>query len=608
MHKKKHKKNIHHTEDVKNLKIFLVAVICVIVVIAFMPCLDNGFTDYDDDVYVYNNLLIRSLSLNNLKSIFTDFSVGNYLPLTILSHAIEYQFWELNPKGYHVVNLSLHVCNSILVFIFILLITKNTSISFLASLFFSIHPLRVETVAWIADRKDLLCTFFYLSSLIFYIKYKSLGRKNFFVLSIIFCILSLFSKGSAISLPFVLLLVDYFLGYKIDKKMFAEKIPFFTLAIIFGIIAIAARNVYAMELKEFRFSIFDKIFLNVHRLIFYYFLRNFLPINISLLLPNMDNQNPKLPSIFFIITSFISLFCLTVASILLLKKTKKIFFGFFFFLLTIIPVLNVVVLGYSADRFTYLPSIGIMFIIAEGFVFLLKKFENDNAKKNIIVVILAGIFFILGIQTWKRCHIWRDTITLMTDAIKNYPNEQQYYYNRANAYIKHGAYNNAISDYTKAISLDPKNFSALLNRGNAFIENKQYREAIDDFNMAINLEPKNPNAFINRGNAYHFLKDYNNAISDYTDAIYLDPKNAKAFFSRGNVYFKIGDIDKTISDMTIAIKLKPDYVEAYRNRLIAYYAKGETEKAEEDVKMLANLGYPLDAEFLELLRTNYSKK
>ncbi|MBI4648195.1 MAG: hypothetical protein HY738_16830 [Bacteroidia bacterium] len=272
MLKKKHKeKNIYKHErglHYKPLsKILLISVIAILCVISYLPAYKNNITNWDDDRYISKNPYITSLSFFNVKEIFSNFYFCNYHPLTMLSLALDYSIGGTSPFVFHFTNVLLHIINSLLVFWLVLLVLNDLKTAFFCGLLFGVHTLHVESVAWIAERKDVLYSLFYLLSFISYIKYIKLTRKdalpkisacaiavtpnevslrvrvNYYLLSLVLFIMSVLSKGMAVTLPLVLIATDYFYNRKLlSKKIIAEKIPFLIISLIFGIIAILAQK------------------------------------------------------------------------------------------------------------------------------------------------------------------------------------------------------------------------------------------------------------------------------------------------------------------------------------------------------------------------------
>lgn len=336
----------------KKLKIvILISLILIITFVAFLPSLKNGFVNWDDEIYVINNTAIKSLSVGNINKILTSFFVGNYQPLAILSYLLEYQFVKLNLFGYHLTNLILHLFNCLLVFWLIAMLSGRVSIALITSILFGVHPLLVESVAWISERKDVLYAVFFLGATICYLKYLREKQKlKYYLFSIFLFALSLLSKSMAITLPLVLLLIDYLLHRRHDKYMFIDKAPFFLLSLIFGIIAIYSQNSSEPSMQRGLYYLLTKFIILSYCIIFY-LNKIFMPIRLSCLYPYYGLENILLP--LFYPTMFI---ILLVAVIISCKYTKKFIFGSAFFLIIILPVLQFMPLGETivADRYKYI--------------------------------------------------------------------------------------------------------------------------------------------------------------------------------------------------------------------------------------------------------------
>ena len=217
--------------------------------IAFLPSLNNGFTNWDDEAYVVDNPDIKAFGLHHLKKVFSSIYVSNYQPLTMLTYMAEYRSFQLNPMVYHCTNVLLHIINCLLVFAFIYGLSGNYFTGLLVGLLFAVHPLRVESVAWIAERKDVLSSFFYFLSLLFYVRYMKKGGRKFYGFCLLSFLLSLLSKPMAVSQPFVLLLIDYVNDKKLDKKTLLDKIPFFAIAAVFVAITFLTQKVARVRFR-----------------------------------------------------------------------------------------------------------------------------------------------------------------------------------------------------------------------------------------------------------------------------------------------------------------------------------------------------------------------
>ena len=245
--------------------------ICFIVIITFIvffPSFKCGFTNWDDEDYVTKNSLVVS-NFIHVKEIFKTPVLLNYHPITMLTFALNYQFGKLNPVGYHLWNVLLHVLNTILVFVFIFIFTKrNLLMATIVALFFGIHPMHVESVAWVSERKDVLYVFFFLAALISYLYYKEKGKPIWYSITLLLFILSCLSKAMAVVFPFVLILIDYYTADSISqiaiwkRKTSIDKIPFFLISLVFGITAyVIQHNGKAMEFMN-HFTSFQRLVLS----------------------------------------------------------------------------------------------------------------------------------------------------------------------------------------------------------------------------------------------------------------------------------------------------------------------------------------------------------
>lgn len=616
----------------KKLKLIIgLSLLAVITFFVFLSGINNDFLKcWDDHIYVVDNVLIQELTWSNLQNIFSTYTLGNYHPLTLLVYAIEYSFFKVDPGGYHLVSILLHVVNCLLVCLLVYLLSGNLVVSLVSGLLFAIHPLRVESVAWIADQKDLLCAFFFFTTLILYLLSQTKKTYWYYWLSLCTFVLSILCKAMAITLPFLLIAIDYFRRRKFNRTFYLEKVPYFLLALGGGILAIVARQSYQYQLQETAFTLFEKIFINVHRLVFYYLLRIFAPIRIVSLKPYITGD-VALP-----IPAFILLIVIFLFIVFSLKHTKKIFMGSTFFLITLSPALFVVVLGYSADRFTYISSIGIIYIVAEGFNWL---YHHQNRYQRLVKTsLLVALFMIAGLcalATVRFGKIWQDCISLTSYFVRYYPDDPTVYVNRALAYEGKNQYDKAIADYDKALTINPTYPEALVNRGNVYVLKNElgfaiadythaleldslnaeayfrranvrylegeYEAALADYNEALEIDSTHAEIYFNRGNAYGRINDHINAIEDYTRTLDIDSLHTKAYYNRAAAYFYLQDYPKAIMDFTRVLKLDPTHTKAQNNRAIAHFFMGEYKKAWEDVRQLEKRGYKVHPDFLKAL-------
>lgn len=582
--------------------ILSVVLISFISFIAFIPSLRNGFTHWDDDVLVTENMTIRELSWHNLGHYFTSYYISTYIPLTLLSFAIEYRIAELNPQVYHTTNVVLHMFNCLLVFCLIYLLSKNIGVSLLVALFFGLHPLRVESVAWVTERKDVLFSLFFLATLIFYLLYHTTSKVRNYCLALVMFVLSALSKGMAITLPFVLLLLDHYTKRRFTRKLIFEKIPFFAVALVFGLLAVFAQFPSIARRTESLVNFPNTIFIAGRNLLFY-LLKLALPVRLSALYPYPELSGNALPIIFYV--SPVIVLGLALFIIFMRKHSRVLIFGSIFFLINIVTVIGIIPLAgdaIAADRYTYIPSIGIFFIVAAGFYHLYKK-NNIHAgfKKHFLLLIMIAVLGTFSILTWQRCKVWKDDMSLWQDALSKHPSSVAYN-GRGLAFYEIKQYDAAVSDFIQALRLDPDFATAYYNRGNAYDARKDYGKAIADYSKAIGYKPEYAKAYNNRGLTFGRIDQYQRAIDDFTEALRIDSTYARAYNNRGMTYGRLGENDQAISDFTRAVYLDPNYAKAYYNRAITYFVTGDYSKSLEDVNRSKELDYKVNPDFIKRLR------
>jgi tetratricopeptide (TPR) repeat protein len=517
----------------------------------FYPCIQNGFTNWDDPTYITDNPLIKEFTGTNIKKIFTGIYFSNYQPLHIFSYAIEYHFFRDHAAGYHAVSILLHVINTALVSWMVWLITGNRFITAFAGLLFGIHPLHVESIAWAAERKDLLYSLFFFLSVIFYLKYiQSKEKIRYFYFTFLFFILSIFSKTMAASLPPVLCLFDFYYGRKLNARLIIEKIPFFVVAIIMGLISVAASKESGSITGTAVSPLTDRIFFACDNLMMY-FVKLILPVNLSAYYPYPERTGGTLPLVYYISPVFsIGLLLLCFYS---LRFTRILFLCIAFFVLCIFLVLQLLPVGPAifSERYSYVPSAGFFLLLGLG----INRLAEKKQVKPIILTV-AGVWCLwLCTVTWQRNKVWKDSITLWNDVISQFDKALHAYNNRADAYYKAGNYEGAISDLNKAISLNSNYAMAWYNRGNAYGQLGKFREAWQDLDKAIQLDPENAGAINKRGQANAVLGNKDAAFNDFNRALALDPSNPEIYYNIGITWINSGNKEKACKALSEAVRM-----------------------------------------------------
>ena len=577
MHLKKHqagKNRMRNNRFNRNL-ILAVFIVTVITAVTFIPCLFNGFVNWDDNAYVVTNPAIRHLSLPGITKLFTSTFVSAYVPVTMVSFAAEYHFSGINPCPYHTTNFVLHIFNCVLVFFLIYAVSGNIAVAFITALFFGVHPLRVESVAWVSERKDVLYGLFFLAAFLTYIRSRESGRRAWYWTAFALFILSLFSKPAAVSFPLVLLCYEYLKKGNPDRTGLTGTVPFFACAAVFAAVNIFSQHTAIRHYNPVWFNI-----LIACRGLLFYIEKTIFPVKLSCIYPSPALNH--IPIIFFLSPVLVAV----CAGLVVLSRryTRVVIFGTLFFLAAILPSLQVVPVGnaIAADRYTYLPSIGLFYIAAEGFVILMRKqWRCSGIIKRVVATCLVLTIFMCIFLSWQRCKIWKNSFTLWFDAAEKYPGSQVVYCNLGAAYGDKGRNDQAISNCTRAIELDPNYADAYYNRGVAYSGKGNYDQTISDCTRAIELNLNYADAYGLRGSAYDHKGNYAMAVSDYTRAIELNRQDAKAYNNRGNIYCHMGSYGQAIADFTKIIELDPSAA-AYYNRGNAYKNNGNYDKAVSD--------------------------
>lgn len=458
---------------------FSCLLIAVIVAAAFYPSLANGFTNFDDNAYLTANPLVRSLAPENIRRIFTTTQPHTvFSPLVTLSFALEYHAWGLRPAGFHAVNLLLHVLNAILVFFLIRGISRSRGAAFFTGLLFAIHPLRVESVAWITERKDLLLAFFFLLALLFYVRYLKKGANRDYLATLLMFALAVLAKMSALVLPAALLLMDWKFAGRISRRRWLEKIPFAVILIVYGISSWHSIQAFSMHDPGGEPSV---TFRNSIWLIPFYLQKTLWPSRLSAHYPT-DMR-------FFMPPLWLSLL-LAIAVIggtfLALKGSRREgLWGWGFFLLTLLPAFGVIWHFFPvANRYSYLPAVGLSYVMVMAILAIGKTLRRWKTAGIIWLFLAVSSLALFGTVTFLRCQTWKDSLTLWNDVIGKYPMIPLAYNNRALALRDAGRLEEAVADYTRAIELLPDG-GFLWNRGMARLSGNQEEEAAADFHAAI---------------------------------------------------------------------------------------------------------------------------
>jgi len=557
-----------------------------IVFVVFYPSLSGQFIKtWDDYGYAVTNPYIDQLSWEAIKGMFTNPLFGAYNPLTTLSFAVEKHFFGSNPFVHHFNNLLLHLLNTVLVFWLAIRLRVKLEGAILMGALFAIHPMHVESVAWITERKDVLFAAFYLGSLISYTYYVKQNTPRYLLLTLFLMILSCFSKIQAVAIPLSMVMIDYYYRRKFHWRLIVEKVPFFFLSLTFGLIGLSFLKTAGAFNVTSNLQWYERPLMGAYALGTYLY-KTLIPYPLSAFYPYPQKVDDWFPMIYYIVPGLVTIFALLAA--FTYRWTRIVVFGVGFFFFNIVFLLQVVEAGagFIADRFSYIAYLGLFFIIAQGFNYLLYK---KPQWKQAAMVLMAIYLTCLGTASFDRNKAWQNDGTLWTDALQKYPNISFAYLHNAQYYTETQQYEKAITSYEEYITLRPYDKKGFYERGKLYLYLKQYEKAIRDFNDVLKLSKNNGKALKYKGLAQIELQEYQSAAKTYTRLIKLKDDNVEAYIQRGITYEKQQKYDAAIADYSKAIELEPNDVNTLLNRGGIYFQQKQLELALLDMNKVLSI-------------------
>lgn len=510
-------------------KILIIAALTagLIIFLVYIGGLRNDFVNFDDWAYVTDNTAVRTFDLQRL---LTEKVPANWHPLTMVSLGVDFAFWGLDPFGYHLTNNIFHALNVFLLGMLAAGLYRLASgrqtgpyaiaVGVFSALLWGLHPQHVESVAWVSARKDVLSTFFFLLSLLFYLKYKRGSRSLFYFFSLGAFLLALLSKPMAISLPLVLLLLDlYPLKYNRQdlKALVIEKVPFFILSILFALSTLGAQDKAIISLESLDLNI---RLLNSADAYLFYIYKMFVPLGLVPYYPLVAGDISPSSSL----VSISVLLIISAACLFYIFKGMRAFAAcWFYYLITLVPVIGLIQVGgqSAADRYSYLPGISLIIFMCAGLAYLIEKSARPKLISLVSVALMTVVLVFLSVLTIRQTAVWKDSISLWSHEIEHYP--ILFAYNsRALAYFTSGDYEKAIEDL------------------NVLIESGRFEEV---------------DAYTRRGVSYHKTGRLDLAIRDYEQALKFSPENERLYFRLGVAYFESGNMALSVMNLEKASQL-----------------------------------------------------
>lgn len=528
-------------------------VLGALVVLVYFKLFSAHFISWDDGDVVLNN---KDVHRFDIKAFFTNYYVGNYAPITMIGFAIDWLIFHGNAAGHHFMSILFHVINGMLVYYLTKLLLKDNVKALLCAVVFCFHPLQVETVAWVSAKNNLMYSVFFLLGLIQYSQFVLNGVKKHYLLALLFFILSVLSKPSAICFPLVLPLLDYVLKTKVDfKTLIINKIPFIIIAIILGLATIYTRTEDKFINQNHAYAIHERIGYAGYALLQYIY-KFLLPIDLSVIYPYPQNKMVSL------VIGYVVIALMIFGLYRLYKSSSKfIFFGLLFFIVNLLLVLQFIPFGevLTADRYMYLPIIGLSIAL-----FSIMPLKQNHLKISIIVLIL-----VFGTLTFMRASVWKNSVSLYSDILKKYPHSFVALNSLGAEYMLNKNYDMSLRYLNSAINENTEYYKGYYNRGLLYAQTDRMKNALKDFDKAIALK-QYPKAYVARANAYYLLKDFPKAMSDAETVLKTDPNNLKANYVIANCYDDLNQLDKALGYYNKIVSIDSENPLYFMRRAIVY--------------------------------------
>ncbi len=552
-----------------------------LVVVIYIPAIDFGFVNWDDPLYVINNQHIRQLNVETVKWAFTNAYAGFWMPLTWLSLAMDYHIAGLEPTIYHLHNIALHCANVVIVYLLCHRIlssvfgnqggaNKDTDRSWkwgalFCALFFGIHPLRVESVAWVTERKDVLYSFFYLAGLLAYLRYVSTNGKKriWYGLTLVLFVSAMCSKSMAVTFPLVLLLLDIWPLRRMGTgKVLLEKIPFILLA--FGIMVTALFTQKQIgTLSSLGQLPLDFRIMNAFHSIVFYLRKILIPTDLTTLYPIVFNRTFSWG---YIISALVTV-AITVWVLYRRKVSPALFAAWGFYVITLSPTLGFFQVGHqaAADRFTYVSSLGPTLLIGGMIIRWFGK------RRIVFWAVMTIILWPMAMMTRNQIHVWKDSTVLWENTLKKIPrNSSVAYANLADAYLEAGRFAEARQGFELAIRIGPPVSTYYDGLGMLLMREGRIDQAIEAFKTAISLDQRSASPFAHLAEAYAEKGMALEALKTAREAVHIEPGYSEAHFVLGNILAARSKYHEAAGSYEVALSLEPNrYNPKYLRSLVS---------------------------------------
>jgi tetratricopeptide (TPR) repeat protein len=613
--------------------------IALITFLFLKVCLDLKLTNWDDLGYVITNPLIKDQSADAIKNIFsTEHPVmGNYHPLTILLYWWEYSKVGLEPYLYHLDSILCHLAVTLAVYGFVKVLTRRTAAAAVAALLFGLHPMHVESIAWVAGRKDLIYGFFFVLAMTTHVLYIRSENKKilWYVSTILLFALSLLSKSVGVTLPVVLLLIDYYEKRPLNLKLILEKLPLFALSIVFGLLSVdAQKNIGALTTGDANFSAIERFALGFYALLTYIW-KAVVPVGLTNFYAYPLKEHDSLSALYYLCPVAIAALGFIIWKFG--RKNRMVILGTGFFVINLLLLLQFIPVGGTifSDRYSYIPYLG-LFLMAGWFVSnYFEKKEQTGTGKILLGAVVAYSLVLGGISN-ARAKDWYDSVTLWKDDIEKHPEspvgyfylgqeyysrfetaktpqEQKtqgdsafYYFNQSvahkpdyiNPIVCIGEYQRSTGQidaakqtYLRGMQIDPKNESVYLGLGVVYAIKQQFDSSELSFRKAISLKAYFPEGHSNIANFFSITGRPDSALAHYAIAIAQNPDAYIPYMNRGKIYMNQSKWKEAIADYDKAILIRPESGEPYYNKGFCYGQLNNKAQADQNIARAKELGF-----------------
>jgi protein O-mannosyl-transferase len=603
----------------------------ILTVGSFQGLKHAGFVNYDDPAYVTRNAIVQQgVTLENARWAFTTFHYNNWHPLTWLSYMADFETFGSHPRGFHATNLALHVANSLLLFFLLARLTSAPWASAFVAAFFAVHPLHVESVAWISERKDVLSTLFWLLTMWAYTRYAEHRRLVWYLATAVFLALGLMSKSMLVTLPFVLLLLDLWPLRRLvigtpgwvrqASRLAAEKVPFLVLSAIASYLTYIAQGEAVRTTRDLALTHrLENTFVSYGR----YIAKSFWPVDLTVFYPHPVGWPAAM-----VAGTLLLVTALTFVAILTVRTRPYLFTGWFWFLGTLVPVIGLVQIGNQsiADRYMYVPLIGLSIALIWGLRDLILA---KPALKNPIIATACIAVVLCAHLTTQQVKHWRDSIALFTHcerlsgphivilnnlsaafleqgrtneanervltAVRTVPHEQLTWWNAGNMAMREGKHEEAVAYYQEGLRRKPPNPELHLNIGIALARQGKLQDAIEQYQAALALDPNYLEGRLNLASTFVRIRNFDAAATNYAIILRAHPNFAPAHFNAANLFMETGATERAIHHLQMAVHLQPDLTDAHRQLGLLLVKAGRPAEARRHLEqsLIANPNDPI---------------